>query len=176
MSAPRPFRLQVLDALTALIRQVSPANDFHHDLSAEETVVRGRLFIGDDEPVPMVAINEPPLAIERVRGAPRNPNDTGEWDILIQGWAKNSLNDYSGTDNAYILAAEVRQVLASEKTKASGRPGSGLGNNLLGFGTRISDMRIGAPVVRPPDETSAKACFYIVLTLQISEDMTKPFG
>lgn len=176
MTMPRPFRLQVLDRLTDLIRTVTPANGFFYDLSAEEAVVRGRLFIGDDEPVPMVALNEPPLAIEQIRSAPQNPNSAGDWDILIQGWAKTSLGENGGTDNAYVLAAEVRQVLASEKKKPSGRPGSGSGPDFLGFGPKILDMRVGAPVVRPPDETSAKACFYLILTLQISEDMTKPFG
>jgi len=176
MTMPRPFRLQILYKLTEIIRTVSPTNGFYNDLSSEEAVVRGRIFIGDDEPVPMVAINEPPMAIEHLKTSPQNPSRSGDWDILIQGWANTSVDAYSGTDYAYALAAEVQQALASEKVKPTGRPGSGLGPNLLGFGPRISDMRIGAPVVRPPDETSAKACFYMILTLQISEDITKPFS
>lgn len=170
----RPFRLLALDALTDLIHTVTPANGFQNDLSADECVVRGRLFIGDTEPVPMVALNEPPLAIEGIKSAPQNPKWFGDWDILIQGWAENG--EIHQTDNAYILAAEVRQALASELVKPSGRPGSGQGPNFLGFGPKITAMRIGAPVVRPPDATSAKSCFYLILTLQISEDMTKPFG
>lgn len=174
MTIPRPFRLQILDKLTALIHTVTPANNFYFDLSEDDTVVRGRLFIGDDEPVPMVALNEPPLAIEAIRAAPQNINRVNDWDILIQGWA--AVGKIHETDEAYTLAAEVQQVIAGEKTKPSGRPGSGNGSDFLGFGTKIVDMRIGAPVVRPPDETSAKACFYMILTLQISEDMAKPFG
>ena len=174
MTSPRPYRLQVLDNLTALIQGVTPANGYVNDLSSEESVVRGRLFLGDDEPVPMVALNEPPMAIEQIKASARNPNSAGDWDILVQGWAVT--DDLNQTDNAYILAAEVRQRLALEKKKPSGRPGTGNGPDLLGMGPSIIDMRVGAPVVRPPDETSAKSCFYMILTLQISEDMTKPFG
>lgn len=170
----RSLRLRIKDNLSDLIRTISPVNGFIDDLSDEDRVVRGRLFIGDDEPLPMVAINEPPMAIEPVKSSPRNPNSVGDWDILIQGWAE--IGKIHATDNADNLAAQVRAVLASEQTKPSGRPGTGLGPDFLGFGPIIKNLRIGAPVVRPPDETSAKACFYLILTLEITEDMTKPFG
>ncbi len=174
MTMLRPFRLQVLDNLVLLIRSIKPANGYQNDLSEEEKVVIGRLFVGDDEPTTMVAINEPPMAIEQNPAAPQNPNRFGEWDILIQGWAPNG--DIHPSENAYILAADVCRALALEKQKPSGQPGTGRGPDFLGFADKILEMRIGAPVVRPPDETSALACFYILLTLKISEDMTKPFG
>ncbi|MDR3474325.1 MAG: hypothetical protein P4M09_21960 [Devosia sp.] len=170
----RPFRLQVLDALTALIETITPANGFQNDLSIDGRVIRGRLFIGDDEPVPMVAINEPPLAIEPNLASVQNPSSTGDWDLLIQGWTED--DPKYPCDATYVLAAEVRAVIARQKTRSSGRPGGGRGADLLGFGPVISDLRIGAPVVRPPDDTSAKACFYLLVTLKITEDMTKPFG
>ena len=170
----RPFRLKVLDKLTALISSIKPVNGFQHDLSIEGRVVRGRLFIGDDEDVPMVAINEPPSVIEQMKSAPQNPTSGGDWDILIQGWVANDAR--YPCDDAYVLAAEVRQVIALERFKPSGRPGSGHGPDFLGFGPVISEMNVGATVVRPPDDTSSKACFYMILTLKITEDMTKPFG
>jgi hypothetical protein len=169
-----PLRLKILKAISAKIATITPGNGFVDDLSGDGSVVRGRLFIGDDEPLPMVALNEPPMAIEQARGAPQNPNSTGEWDILIQGWVEDDPPNLS--DKAYVLEAQVRQVLASEMKKPSGRPGSGNGPDFFGFGPIIITMRIGAPVVRAPDGTSRTACFYLMLTLQIVEDMTKPFG
>ncbi len=170
---PRPFRLRVLDKLEELIKTVAPANGDWDDLSVDGAVVQGRLFIGDDEPVPMVSMVEPPAAIEGIKTQPNNVNHVGEWDILIQGWAKTDLKSRNVTGPAYVLAAEVRRKLAIEKKKPSA---PGQGQNHLGFGARIQDMRIGAPVVRPPDETSSKACFYLMLTLQIAEDMSDPFS
>lgn len=175
MTDPTPFRIEVLDNLAACIHEIKPTSGYINDLSEDDAVQIGRLFIGDDEVVAMVAINEPPMAIEQSKAAPQNPNSFGDWDLLIQGWAENG-PDHFVTRNAYILAAEVRQHLALQKKRPDGRPGMGNGPNFFGMGPKISDMRIGAPVVRPPDETSAKSCFYMILTLQISEDMTKPFG
>lgn len=169
-----PFRLQILERLTDLLHTVTPANGYQNDLSDDDCVARGRLVIGENEPVPMLALNEPPLAIEQIKAAPQNPNASGDWDILIQGWTEPG--ELHHTDKAYVLAAEVRKALALEKKKPTGRPGSGHSTDFLGFGSKIEDMRVGAPVVRPPDETSAKACFYLILTLKIVEDMTKPFG
>jgi hypothetical protein len=171
---PRPLRLRALDALTELISGISMANGFQFDLSGENQVVRGRIYVGDSEPLPMVSFIEPPLAIEPGRASPQNPNRNGEWDILVQGWVDD--DPWHPCDKAYVLSAEVAMVLAREKKKPSGRPGSGLGPDFLGLGPIITDMRIGAPVVRPPDGTSTTACFYIVLTLQIVEDMTQPFS
>ncbi len=170
-----PFRVKVIDNIAACIQAITPANGYINDLSSGEALAIGRLFLGDDEPVPMVAINEPPMAIEQSKAAPQNPNSFGDWDFLIQGWAENGPENFV-TRNAYILVAEVRQHLALQKKRPDGRPGMGNGPNLLGMGPSISDLRIGAPVVRPPDAESAKSCFYLMLTLQISEDMTKPFG
>jgi hypothetical protein len=174
MSAGIPLRLEILTALTALVETISPINGYINDLSIAGSVVRGRLLIGDSEVLPMVAFNEPPMAIEPLPAASQNPSRDTSWDILIQGWIDD--DPAHPCDAAYVLAAEVGQIIALEKTKPSGRPGQGNGPNFFGFGPKIIDLRIGAPVVRPPDTTSKTACFYQMLTLQIVEDMTKPFG
>ena len=109
----------------------------------------------------MVSLLEPPLSIERIASQPDNPNAAGAWDILIQGWAVDDKDN--PTDPAYRLAAWVVQTLAKERTKMRGRPGS---KNYL---------KVGAPVVRPADFPSANACFYLLITLQIVEDMEDPF-
>lgn len=173
MTMPRPFRLKVLDKLTDLIKTITPANGYFNDMSVPDSVVRGRVFIGDNEPCPMVSLIEPPAAIEGIRTQSDNPSRFGEWDILVQGWVPDDRRN--PTDRAYTLAFEVVKVLAAEKKKPV-RPGTGGQRDYLGFAGKIQDMRIGAPVIRPPDETSAKACFYLLLTLQIAEDMSDPFS
>lgn len=170
---PRPFRLKIMDKLTELIRTVTPANGFYNDLSVKGSVVRGRLFVGDDEPCPMVSLVEPPAAIEGIRIQPDNPVRSGEWDVLIQGWVPD--DRFNPTDRAYVLAFEVVKILNAEKKKTP-RPGTGGQRDYLGFGTKIQQLRVGAPVIRPPDDTSAKACFYLLVTLVISEDMSDPFS
>lgn len=169
-----PIRLRVQEKLSEVLGSISPENGYVSDLSGEGQVVRGRLFLGDDEPVPMVSIVEPPLAIEQIRSAPRNTARAGDWDILIQGWVR--ADELNPTDPAYILSSEVCQALARQTTLPSGRPGSGIGPNLLGLGPKITEMHIGAPVVRPPDHESRHAQFYLLLTLKISEDMANPFS
>lgn len=173
MSTPIPFRLQVLRKITEVIETVTPSNDYTFDLT--NAVFRGRLEYGDDEALPMVALNEPPLAIEALKAQSDNPSREVDWDILIQGWVKD--DKANPTDPAYLLAAEVTKALAAEKQRKRGRTPDILG---LGAGFNspngIMAMTLGAPVVRPPDETSARACFYILLTLQIAEDTSRPFG
>lgn len=169
-----PFRLQVLKAICERIRTISPGDGFQNDLSGSDRVVRGRLFIGDDEPLPMVAVNEPPPVIAQMKMRPRAPVSGGEWDILIQGWAEDDA--INPCDPAYVLSAEVRMVLARELTRPSGRPAANRGHDYFGFGARIDELQIGAPVVRPPDNTSRTACFYLLLTMKIVEDMSAPFN
>ncbi len=138
--------------------------------SLRDRVFRGRESFGENDPLPMVSLLEPPLSIERIASQPDNPNAAGAWDILIQGWAVDDKDN--PTDPAYRLAAWVVQTLAKERTKMRGRPGS---KNYLGLGDRITEIKVGAPVVRPADFPSANACFYLLITLQIVEDMEDPF-
>lgn len=168
-----PFRLKIIMALTDLIRTVTPANGHHFDLSIDGAVVRGRQTIGDDEPEYMVSLLEPPAAIEALRNkAVDNTANATEWDILVQGWAKDD-RDAEDCDLAYVLAADVRSVLASELTrKAPSRPGA---PDLLGMGRHLTSIRIGSPVVRPTEEVSGYGVFYLILTLKIVEDMATPF-
>lgn len=176
MNTGLPDRFRILTAIGELFRTIKPQNGFISDLSKKDSVVTGRLVIGENETAPMVSLVEPPMAIERLKSSPRNPTVAGEWDILIQGWADDK-DKRVPLREAYILAAEVGQVLAMEKERPSGRPGYGnQGRDYFGMGNKITNMHIGAPVVRPPDGTSRTACFYLILTLQIVEDIRKPFG
>ena len=177
-----PLRLKILMAVTDLIKTVSPTNGSQMDLSdvieggvvAEKRVIRGRRYIGHDDPEFLVSLIEPPTTVEPTRSkAPDNPTRYNEWDILVQGWAKND-KDNEECDLAYVLAAEVQKALGTELVKKqSGRPGA---TNFLGLGNTITSIKIGTPVVRPTEEVTDYGVFYLILTLQFVEDTAKPFG
>lgn len=170
-----PFRLKILRKITETLKAVTPANGYSVDLSDTEhakRVVRGRLTLGSGDEDTIVSIIEPPTAVDQItQRAPDNVQSATEWDILIQGWTKNTRDD-EPCDPAYVLAAEVRRALAAEKERLKT---SQTGVWLFGF-REITDMQIGAPVVRPSEEVSDFGVFYIILTLKFVEDMAKPFG
>ena len=175
---PKPLRLRILIALTELLRGVTTTSGYQFDLSddqdGEKRVVRGRLFLGDSEPAYMVSIIEPPSAVEAIlnRG-PDNTARAGEWDILIQGWARDD-EDNEECDLAYALAADVHKALGAElKRTRTGRPGA---PDILGFAGKVESMKIGTPVIRPSEEVSGYGVFYTILTLKIVEDIADPFG
>ena len=175
---PKPLRLRILIALTELLRGVTTTSGYQFDLSddqdGEKRVVRGRLFLGDSEPAYMVSIIEPPSAVEAIlnRG-PDNTARAGEWDILIQGWARDD-EDNEECDLAYALAADVHKALGAElKRTRTGRPGA---PDILGFAGKVESMKIGTPVIRPSEDVSGYGVFYTILTLKIVEDIADPFG
>jgi len=178
MIIQKPFRLRILIALTDLLRAITPANGFQFDLSTtsdgDKRVVRGRLFLGDSEPPYMISLIEPPSAVEpRPNTGPDNVKRATEWDILIQGWARDA-GPNEECDLAYALVADVHKALAAEMVKTrTGRPGA---TNILGFGDKITKLTIGTPVVRPSEEVSGYGQFFTILTMQIVEDMADPLG
>ena len=178
MIIEKPFRLRILIALTELLRGVTTTSGYQFDLSndqdGEKRVVRGRLFLGDSEPAYMVSIIEPPSAVEAIlnRG-PDNTARAGEWDILIQGWARDD-DDNEECDLAYALAADVHKALGAElKRTRTGRPGA---PDILGFAGKVESMKIGTPVIRPSEEVSGYGVFYTILTMKIVEDIAERFG
>lgn len=169
-----PFRLRIMKSLTALIEavEVDMIDDGGENItSLSGRVFRGREQYGDNDPLPMVSLLEPPMAIEGNSTQPDNTDRATEWDILIQGWVLDDKDN--PCDPAYVLAALVRSALAKEKGKVGRGP---RGADYLGEGLRVQELRIGAPVVRPADFPSTNACFYLLITLKIVEDILNPFG
>jgi hypothetical protein len=169
-----PFRLRVMKALTTLIEavEVDMLDDQGEPVeNLQGRVFRGREQFGENDPLPMISLLEPPLAIEGLRTQADNTNWTGEWDILIQGWVPDDKEN--PCDPAYTFAAHVRRAIAAEKKKQPRGPN---GADYLGQGLRVEELRIGAPVVRPADFPSMNACFYLLITLKIVEDIHNPFG
>lgn len=168
-----PFRLKVLMELSDLLRTITPANGYQMDLSDEGCVVRGKMFIGDDQPDYMISLLEPPSAVEAILNrAPDNTLRAGEWDVLVQGWARNQPG-YEDCDLAYVLQGDVHKALATQKKEVS-RPGYPGTNNMLNMSGKVTDMKIGSPVIRPTEEVSDFGVFYTILTMKISEDTARP--
>ncbi len=176
MTLPVPFRLLVLQKLTEKLQAITPAHGYHFDLTS--AVFRGRTWFSDDDPLPMISLLEPPFAIDQNRTQADNTDRTGDWEILIQGWVED--DSANPTDPAYVLAAEVIKALAdSKKEIRTGTRTSDIFGLGAGFGDRdnaITALDIGAPVVRPADDVSARACFYLLVTFKIAEDMSAPFS
>lgn len=183
---PDSFRLRVLKAVTAALKEITPSNGFVSNLSdievAEngETVTKARVCRGRDEfgfndPRPLVSVLEHPRAIEQLLGTDEDTSAAGEWELLIQGFVTDDREN--PTDPAHRLSADVVKRLVREKKRRDPATGS---PNLFGLGFRepcVTDLRVGSPVCRPPDgQVSDVAFFYLTLTLTLVEDQEDPFA
>lgn len=176
-----PFRLVIAKAVTEALREITPANGYQSDLSdfvvdgeTQSRVFRGRAIFGANDPDTMVSILEPAVAPEQMAAPADVKSRRWDFDLLLQGFvADDAVNP---TDPAYILLADVKKRLAQEwRAKLGNQPnpfGLGVGN---GSGNVIEELRIGPGVVRPADEVSDKAYFWLNLTLRIVENIENPF-
>lgn len=163
--AIEPLRIRILDVLAADIASIRVANGYMNDLNAN-CVFWGRSVFGDKGPVPMVSILEVPIPLDQIVPPPDSSYSSGTWELLIQGFVKD--DKHKPTRPAHRLMADVKKKLALTKRRNRDF-------DLFGMGKHITDMRIGAGVVRPPDEVSAKAYFWLNLSLDIVEDLADPF-
>lgn len=159
-------RLQILKALTAHLETVTVANGYQHTLTGK--VLRGVLRVTEDDyPIPVVSILES-------FNADRGPNTVGgdyqreqvdDWILLVQGWVADDPDN--PTDPAHNLMADVKKCLA--KIANEDDPTYMLGLKIAGIG-------IEPGVVRPPDETSAKAYFWMRIVLKVTEKLADPYS
>lgn len=169
-----PFRLKVLMALTTALEGINPDNGFEFDMRpttkqggrVQRKVFRGRGKYGRNDPIPMLSILEVPIPQDAVTTRGDNTLSTGAWELLIQGFCDDDLDDPS--DPAQAFMAEVKALLVREKRRERG-------HNILGMGGRISELYIGQGSVRPADEASDKGFFWLTLTLRIVENLEDPY-
>lgn len=179
-----PFRLNVLHRLTEMLKEITPANGYASDLADYDygdgamiaRVYRGRSWFGDNDPIPLISVLEYPDAAEPLSEPPQEtPSSEIDWKLAVQGWVTDDKEN--PTDPAYILLADVRRRLSQERTKKFGNQpdplGMGLGRALPNTVIKIS---VGTGVVRPADEISAKAYFWLGVTLRISENAETPYS
>lgn len=166
MSSHIPFRLAVLKALTTRLEEImNGVGDFSYDLT--DKIFRGISTYGESDPLPMLSILEDPREKESLYNTGESSARGTPWRLLVQGFVAD--DHVNPTDPAYQLSAETQKALASLRE---------LDNKTLGFGSKtpcIMEMQIGAPIVRPPDEISVKAYFWLPVTLSIMENTENPF-
>lgn len=171
MPHTEPLRLRVLKKLTDELKKITPVNGFQADLS--ESVFRGRDVFDKNDPVPMVSILESILEKEQLQAPPAGTTKAGPWELLIQGWAED--DHENPTDPAYFLLADVQQRIA-EIIRMPYLDPARRGCDILQMGGIITALRFSRGVVRPADEVSSKAYFWLKVELDLVENLLDPFA
>lgn len=162
-------RLQIQKKLTELLQTITPANGYQFDLSGtgeDRKVYRGRGVISDEEPLPMVNILEsfnPDRDPFEVGGHERR-HQTDSWVLQLQGWAADDKDN--PTDPAHNLMADVKKCLARIITEDD--------PSFLLEGL-VADAAIEPGTVRPPDENSSRAFFWLRIRLNVDENVGDPY-
>ncbi len=177
-----PAKLSVLRAMTDTLKMITPANGYVSDLSDFDPgdgvnisrVYRGRAWFGESDPLPLVSILEGVSPVDEIAEPPvTTPSSEYWWPLLVQGFVSD--DDDNPTDPAYILLADVRQCLATQAkrkhpTRIHDRYIFGMDEKL------VQDLRIGSGIVRPADDISAIAYFWLTVEIRIFDRAEKPYG
>lgn len=179
-----PFKLRALRALTDAMKAITPANGFVSDMADFDPgdghpmarVYRGRAWFGDSDPIPMISILEGTDPTGELAEMPASAaSGEYDWPILIQGWVDD--DPLNPTDPAYVLLADVRRRLAELKIRkvAGTHQPDPLGLGIAGP-NKILRLDFGPGVVRPADEISSKAWFWLTVTLRVVEKADVPYS
>lgn len=164
-----PFRLVVQKRLTAALEGITVANGYQSDIGPGR-VFRGRLYYGDQDPIPMISILEEPIASETDLEPLDGQGGSTPYNLMIQGFVQD--DPENPTDPAHVLMADVKKVLAAlNKERATT-------DRVLAFPDKaptVLGIEFGGGVVRPPDDLSAKAYFWLRVTLSLVEDNEDPY-
>lgn len=164
-----PFRLRVQKALVAALEQVSGEGLGSVDFTGR--VYRGRDIFGNSDAVPMISILESIVERDNLSPPPAGSSTRTVWELLVQGWTKD--DEDHPTDPAQHLLARVKKRLTEVRREHD----DGQGNyNILGMGPRIDDLRFSTGVVRPADDISAKAYFWLKLEVHMVENLLDPYA
>ncbi len=157
-------RLTILKAITTLLKQITVANGYQHDLA--DSVWRGITVFGDGHPVPCVSILESlnPDRDMKPAGNSQVRKQTDKWVLLIQGWVDDDSDN--PTDPAHALMADVKKALALTWNEES---------EYYRLGKLITETSIEPGTVRPPDDNSSKAYFYLRCIVTVSEVSSDPY-
>lgn len=190
---PLPFKLRILKGLTDALKEITVANGYETDLAdlvtyedpmadplveidREGSVFRGRAWFGDSDSLPMVSVLEGVSPADEVAEPPiETATSETDWPILIQGFVND--DPVNPTDPAYVLLADVRRRLAIEKKRKLFAADKSSNHDVfgLGLGSRLLIQSIGSGVVRPADDVSSKAYFWLTLVLRIVDKAENPY-
>lgn len=165
MTHDDPFRLRVLKALGGALEEITGTNGYRFDL--KDKVFRGRDTFGNSDPIPMLSILES-IAEKEVLLSPRKgTKQMVPWELLVQGWAED--DDENPTDPAHHLMAAVKRRLIQERARQDG-------SGILGMCGMIDEIKFSSGVVRPADEVSSKAYFWLKVELVLVENLLDPYA
>lgn len=166
MAEDTVLRLRILRKLTTWLEGV---DGVLFDLGVNDMagrVFRGRVIFGESDPIPMLSILENPIPLDQIDSPSDSVDSTGDWELLVQGFADDDKDN--PTDPAHVLMAATKSRLAELMQQNKDFA-------ILGMGKHITKIRVGSGVVRPPDEISAKAYFWLGLSLTVVENLLDPF-
>jgi len=168
--ASEVIRLRVLKALSDVLEEVTFTYDGKFYAMVDK-VFRGRNRFGPSDPIPLISVLEAPIPLDHI-GAPADATVLAPgWELVVQGFAPD--DPENPTDPGHVFLAMVMKRLAEERAKANwDSPEEGI----FGLGRFVTSMYIGTGVVRPPDEVSEKAYFWLSITLDLAEDLADPYG
>lgn len=167
-------RLLILKDLTALLQGITLANGYQHDLSTVDGVLRvyrGRTSFGRETEMPVVNILEPLNPDREPATTDYGLVQKDRWVLLIQGWAQD--DEENPTDPAHLLMADVKKRLA-EIIKDATQPFQPT-TPLYMLGGKVTGLSIEPGTVRPPDENSERAFFFLRIVLDVVEDLGDPY-
>lgn len=168
----KPFRLILQETLTEVFKTIKVANGYETDL-ADNAIFRGRVKFGQDDPIPSLTMFEPPVNEDVPFFAGRNTTTGKErltnYSLIVQGFIKDG--DPHPTDPAYVFSADVTKALATARSRTGPNKRS---PDPFGHGEIINKVTIFPPIVRPSDDISASAYFWMLVTFELAEDMTDP--
>lgn len=165
---PDPFRLRVQKALSAALGQITVANGFQSEVVG---VYRGRVLFDESDGLPMISILEEPIAPESDLGPISNDAGTSDYILMVQGFVADDPDN--PTDPAHVLLADVKTRLVAIKDDEDRN------DRVFRFGAKantVVSVSWDGGVVRPADEVSAVAYFWLRVTLELAEDHLNPFG
>lgn len=169
------FRLRVLVALTECLETITPENGYAFNLAPgadghDQHVFRGRNRFGEDDPDELLSILEPPIPLEAfTNNAVDNTDSNSEWELLVQGFVPD--DKVHPTDQAHVFMGAVKKRLRQEMRRL--KPDGSRDPDILGLADdeegEVLKITIGQGVARPPDETSDRAFFWLLVKLQLAE-------
>ncbi len=168
-------RLATLKAITTFLEtEVSVANGYEHDLAGN--VFRGRMTFDETDPLPCVSLLDNINPDRFPSRAGFDDGDTGDttsrWVLLLQGWVKDDKRN--PTDPAEQLMADVKKAIAKLDTDPNPMSNEAQHPDYLLNGL-IVGLEIEPGTVRPPDQHSAKAYFWMRVILKFNENVRDPF-
>lgn len=152
------FRLRVMRHLKDGIKAALP------DVASVDF---GISTYGETDALPLVSLIEDPREQPATETSVPGKGHLVPWRLLVQGFVEDASAE--PTAPAYNLGGQIMQTVSELAVAGEGVLSPERKVN------RVEQIKIGAPIVRPPDEFSSKAYCWIPITLELFETPSQPF-